>query len=214
MIVLVATLEAKVRPDLRNSTTREFRLNGHVPAVVYGKKLESKPIAVDSISFVKLVREVGRNGIISLTVDGDNKSHQVIVTDIQQDPIKGELVHIDFFEVDMTSKMDANVPVRLVGEAPGVAEGGMVSHLLHEISVRALPNEIPESIEVDISKLMIGDSVLVKELSQSVEINNDEEETIVTILHAPAEQEPGQNPEPDDDEGGHAPAEDVQGKEE
>ncbi len=192
---MTATLQAKLRPDMKKSTTREYRLNGHVPGVVYGKKTSSQPIAVDNVEFVKLMRDVGRNGIISLSVDGNN--HQVIVTDIQQDPIKGELVHIDFFEVDMTSKMDAQVPVRLTGDAVGVEGGGMVSHLLHEVSVRCLPSEIPEHIDIDISGLAIGDSIQIRDvrINGNVEITNDPEETVVTVLHAPAEKEDGQQPD-------------------
>ncbi|WP_078556481.1 50S ribosomal protein L25/general stress protein Ctc [Bacillus alkalicellulosilyticus] len=188
-------LKAEARKDLKNSATRKYRLNGQVPAVVYGKKTASQPVAVNGIEFIKTIKEIGRNGIISLGVN-DN-SHQVIVTEIQSDPLRGDLVHIDFFEVDMKSEIDADVRVSLVGEAPGVNEGGIVSHLLHQVSVRCLPADIPESIEVDISGLNVGDSISIGEIinNYSVAILNEPDETIVTVLHAAAEKEPGQGQE-------------------
>ncbi|WP_096203249.1 50S ribosomal protein L25/general stress protein Ctc [Bacillus sp. FJAT-45350] len=194
---MTATLQAKRRPDMKNSTTREFRLNGQVPAILYGKKTESKPIAVDSIEFLKTIRENGRNGIISLSVDSDNERHQVIVNEWQTDPLKGEFLHIDFFEVDMKSEMDAEVPVRLDGDAPGAKDGGIVSQLMHSISVRCLPTDIPEEVVVDISNLNIGDSIQIRDMvnTQKVDITNDPEETIVTVLVASAEKEPEQQPE-------------------
>ncbi|MDE5415991.1 50S ribosomal protein L25/general stress protein Ctc [Alkalihalobacterium chitinilyticum] len=189
---MAVALQATTRPDLKNSTKRKFREDGQVPGILYGKKIESQPIAVDQINFVKLIRDEGRNSIISLDVNG--KKHEVMVYDMQVDPLKNELVHIDFCAVDMSSEVDTEVKVHLVGEAPGVGEGGMVSHLVHQLSIRALPSEIPSEITVDISNLNIGDSIQVKDIigQQSVEITNDPEETIVTVLVQPAEQESGQ----------------------
>ncbi|MEB1809635.1 MAG: 50S ribosomal protein L25/general stress protein Ctc [Bacillaceae bacterium] len=189
---MAVALQATTRPDLKNSTKRKFREDGQVPGILYGKKIESQPIAVDQINFVKLIRDEGRNSIISLDVNG--KKHEVMVYDMQVDPLKNELVHIDFCAVDMSSEVDTEVRVHLVGEAPGVGEGGMVSHLVHQLSIRALPSEIPSEITVDISNLNIGDSIQVKDIigEQSVEITNDPEETIVTVLVQSAEQESGQ----------------------
>ncbi|WP_026673680.1 50S ribosomal protein L25/general stress protein Ctc [Alkalihalobacterium bogoriense] len=192
---MATALQAKVRTDLKRSATKEFRQNGQVPGVIYGKKLDSKPIAVDSVDFIKLIRDNGRNGIISLGVDNNN--HQVMVSDIQTDPLKGEVVHVDFFEVDMKSEIDADVRVTLEGEAPGEKDGGIVSHLLYNVTVRCLPNEIPEEIKVDISHLSIGDSIQISDIVQSVNVDivNEPEETIVTVQAAAAEEEPGQGQE-------------------
>ncbi|WP_216831198.1 50S ribosomal protein L25/general stress protein Ctc [Alkalihalobacterium elongatum] len=189
---MAVALQAKTRPDLKKSTTRKFREDGQVPGILYGKKVESQPIAVDQINFIKLVRDEGRNSIISLDVNGNK--HEVMVYDMQVDPLKNELVHVDFCAVDMSSEVDTEVRVQLVGEAPGVSDGGMVSHLVHQLSIRALPSEIPSEISVDISNLNIGDSIQVKDIvsQQSVEITNDPEETIITVLVQAAEQEPGQ----------------------
>ncbi|GAE27714.1 LSU ribosomal protein L25p [Halalkalibacter wakoensis JCM 9140] len=193
---MASVLQANPREDLRGSATRRIRKEGYVPAVLYGNKIESQPVAVTGIDFLKTVREVGKNGLFSLDVAG-KKKHQVMIHDIQIDPLKNEYTHIDFFEVDMTSEIDANVPVRLNGEAPGEKEGGMVSHLMYEITVRCLPGEIPEEISVDVSNLNIGDSIQVADIrsSVSVDISNEDEETIVTVQAPAAEVENEQAPD-------------------
>ncbi|KHF38335.1 50S ribosomal protein L25/general stress protein Ctc [Halalkalibacter okhensis] len=193
---MATVLQANPRDDLRGSATRKIRKEGYVPAILYGNKIESQPVAVMSVDLLKTVREVGKNGLFSLDVSG-KKKHQVMIHDIQIDPLKNEYTHIDFFEVDMTSEIDANVPVRLTGEAPGEKEGGMVSHLLYEIAVRCLPADIPEEITVDVSNLTIGDSIQVADIRSqvSVDITSEDEETIVTVQPQAAEQENGQAPD-------------------
>ncbi len=96
-----------------------------------------------------------------------------------------------FFEVDMTTEFDADVPVHLIGEAPGGKEGGIVSHLLYEISVKCLPADIPEGIEVDISSLQIGDSLQIADIRSNVNvtITNEDDETIVSVLPPTVEEE-------------------------
>ncbi|MDA3128857.1 50S ribosomal protein L25/general stress protein Ctc [Aliibacillus thermotolerans] len=177
-------LEAKPRPDLKKSVSKKLRKEGYVPAVLYGKETESTTVAVPSIELIKTLREVGRNGIIDLNIEGTDKKHQVIVHDLQVDNIKDELIHADFYEVDMKSEMESEVNVTLVGDAPGERDGGIVSHLLYTLTVRALPAEFPEEIKVDISDLNIGDVVQVGDLPENSKytIMNEPEETIVTVL--------------------------------
>ncbi|SFF03484.1 LSU ribosomal protein L25P [Alteribacillus iranensis] len=185
--MMSTVLDANTRENLQRSETRSLRLQGYVPAVLYGKETKSTPVAVPSIEFIKTLREVGRNGIIELEVSG--KKHKVIVHDMQVDPIKDHLVHIDFFEVDLKSEMEAEVAVNLVGESPGEKDGGVLSPLLYNVTVSALPADIPEEITVDISDLQIGDSIQVADLSsgEGYKITNEPEETVVTIL--PPDQE-------------------------
>ncbi|WP_158738516.1 50S ribosomal protein L25/general stress protein Ctc [Alteribacillus sp. YIM 98480] len=197
-----AVLEAKTRKDLKRSETKQLRLDGYVPAVLYGKETESTAVTVPNITFIKTLREVGRNGIIELDIEGENKKHKVIVHDIQVDPIKDYLVHIDFFEVDLKTEMEAEVAVNLVGDAPGEKEGGVLSPLLYNVTVRALPTDIPEEITVDISELNIGDSVQVSDLKsgKAFEFTNEPEETVVTVLppeqqHEPEDEAEGEEPE-------------------
>ena len=190
---MATVLKANPREDLRGSATRKIRKQGLVPAILYGNKIDSQPVSVESVEFLKTVRSAGKNGLFSLEVAG-KKSHQVMIHDMQIDPLKNEYTHIDFFEVDMTSEIDASVPVKLEGECPGEKEGGMVSHLMYEIAVRCLPSDIPEEITVDVSNLNIGDSIQIADIRSavSVTITNADDETIVTVQPQAAEQENGQ----------------------
>lgn len=199
-------LNAQNRSDLKKSETKRLRFNGQVPAIVYGKKMESQPVSVDSIELLKTIRDNGRNAIISLSVDGGGKRHQVIVNDLQMDSLKGDITHADFFEVDMQSEMDADVPVHLEGEAVGTQDGGIVQHSLYQLSVRALPTEIPEAIEVNIESLAIGDSIQVRDLSEGkkYEINNEPEEVVVSILPPALNNEPDEQQEQEEGEAAEA----------
>ncbi len=196
---MATVLKANPRNDLKGSTTRKIRKDGYVPAILYGNKIESQPVSVEGVDLLKTVRAVGKNGLFSLDVEG-KKKHQVMIHDIQIDPLKNEYTHIDFFEVDMTSEIDVDVPVRLLGEAAGAKEGGVVSQLMYEVTVKCLPSDIPEEIEVDISSLSIGDSVQVADIRSrvSVVLTSEDEETIVTVQAPAAEVEPEQL----EDEGG------------
>src|SRR5690606_39092728 len=107
-----------LREDLRNSATNQLRKDGLIPAVVYGKNQATEAIAVDNVELVKLLRDNGRNAIISLVLEGNNKL-QVMLHDYQNDPLRNELVHVDFFKVDMTEEMDVEVPIHLEGEPIG-----------------------------------------------------------------------------------------------
>jgi large subunit ribosomal protein L25 len=193
-------LKANSRGDLKGSTLRKLRNQGSVPAVVYGKDLPSKSVSIDEIEFLKTLKVAGKNGIISLTTDGE--TYDVITHDIQKEKLKGNIIHIDFYKVDMSAKMDANVAIHLVGDAMGVKDGGIIQQTLYEVSVRSLPADIPESIEIDISDMRIGDSLQVRDLPNfdKYEINNEPEEGIMTILPPALMNEPDEQQEMEDKE--------------
>ncbi|SEB20072.1 large subunit ribosomal protein L25 [Thalassobacillus cyri] len=189
-------LKANQRTDLKQSTSRELRQEGNVPAVVYGKDKEPITVSVNSIELLKTVRDEGRNAIISLDVEG-NKTVDVMLHEYQVDPLKDELIHADFYIVDMEQEMDVEVPVRLDGESVGSKEGGVLQQPLYHLQVRAKPNNIPEEITVDVSELEVGDSIMVSDLKQgrNYEILDDENQTIVSVT--PPEEMP-EEPETDD----------------
>lgn len=190
-----ATLKANKRDNSRKSIVKQLRREGKLPGVVYGKNSESKPVFLDSIDFIKTMREVGKNGVISLDVDGNQ--YFVMVTGLQSDTIKAEYIHADFQEVDLKAKIKAEVPVRLVGEAIGIKEGGVIQHSLHDISVSALPSDIPSEIQLDISELQIGQTITVGDYKEasSFEINNHSEEIIVSITPPNLGNDPSNQPE-------------------
>lgn len=193
-------LQAKQRDNSKKSTIHQLRREGDVPAVVYGNGLESRSISFNSSDFVKVIRKAGRNGVLTLKIEKDD--YPVMVHDLQYDTIKDELLHADFYKVDMKSEVDAEVNIHLTGEAAGHKEGGIVQQLLHELEVRALPAEIPDSIDINIEALNIGDSLSVSDIEKksSFEILNDPDETIVSVTPPQAEEEPeeaDENQEPE-----------------
>ncbi|MCA1032836.1 50S ribosomal protein L25/general stress protein Ctc [Bacillus timonensis] len=192
-------LEAKPRTEFKNSAKRKIREQGNFPAIVNGQN-ESKPIYVNSIEFVKTIRETGRNGIILLNVDQDK--HSVMLHDLQVDPLKNEVIHADFQIVNMKKEVEVQVNVHLIGDAQGVKDGGVLQQSIHQVSVRSLPNDIPASIDIDVTSLTVGDTVTIGDIQTngSYELNHELSEVIASILppkqeeeiNSGEEQEPGQ----------------------
>src|SRR5690625_4902478 len=202
MIKMAVKLRAEKRVDLKKSATKETRNKGRLPAVLYGKEKESKAISLDSIELVKTIRDEGRNAIISLDIEGDTPV-DVMLHEYQMDPIKDELIHADFYIVDMSEEMDVEVSLNLEGEPEGVRDGGVLQQPLYVLQVRAKPREIPEQISVNISELTVGDSITVADLTtaDNYEVLDEPDTTIATIL-APdtlddLEEAPDENQEPE-----------------
>ncbi|XKH50001.1 50S ribosomal protein L25/general stress protein Ctc [Chryseomicrobium palamuruense] len=151
-----------------------LRAKGFVPAVVYGYKTESTAIAVEEIELIKTLREVGRNGVMKLDVDG--KSVNAVLTDYQQDPIKGHLVHADFLAINMSEELEISVNVTPVGDAAGVNEGGSLTQANYQVTVRVKPSDIPDHIEVDVSELAIGDTLTLGEVRDKIDFEVLEED--------------------------------------
>lgn len=179
---MAVTLEAKKREDLKRSHTKALREAGEVPGIIYGYQVEPKAVTVNSLELIKTLRKEGKNAIISLQIDSD--AVDVMLHEYQIDPLKDELVHADFYAVNMQEEMDVQVPITLEGEAQGVKEGGVLQQPLYELSLRAKPTDIPEQIKIDVSDLAVGDSILVSDLKdgRNYEILEDEAATIVSIL--------------------------------
>lgn len=187
---MAITLKANKREDHTHATTKALRLEGFIPAVVYGKEKESKTISVNSIDLLKTVRDEGRNAIISLDIDNDEPV-DVMLHEYQTDPVKRDVIHVDFYIVDMKEEMDVEVSIRLEGEAVGAHEGGILQQPMYELQVRAKPRDIPEEIVVNVEELDIGDSIAVADLPTSdlYEFLDDEEATVATVLPPEEEEE-------------------------
>ncbi|WP_433746117.1 50S ribosomal protein L25/general stress protein Ctc [Falsibacillus pallidus] len=185
---MATVLEAKTREKGKRSDLRKLRMEGNFPAVVYGNKADNETIYVSEADFIKTIRESGRNGVISLKYDGNTQN--VILNDYQADTIKNEILHADFLVVDLSAEIDADVRVELTGTAAGVKDGGVLQQPLHEVSVTAKPNDIPESIQVDVSELQVGEVVTIGDVKgkYSVTINHEDDETVASIL-APRQEE-------------------------
>ena len=187
---MAVKLNAQKREDLAKSATNEIRNSGRIPAVVYGKSKDPKTVSVDSVDLVKTVRDEGRNAIISLQVEGGS-SVDVMLHDYQIDPIKNDLLHADFYIVNMSEEMDVEVSLRLDGEAKGEKEGGVLQQPFYEIQVRAKPNDIPEEIVVDVSELDVNDSLSISDLkvTGSYEFLDDPDTTIASVVPPTTEED-------------------------
>ncbi|WP_338752531.1 50S ribosomal protein L25/general stress protein Ctc [Bacillus sp. FJAT-52991] len=177
-----AVLEAKKRNSFQRSGLTQNREEGNFPAVVYGKGVDSESVYVNESEFLKTIKEVGRNGVISLKMEG--QKYNVILQDYHQDPLKNDIVHADFLAVDLSSDITANVRIDIEGEAIGAKEGGVLQQPLFELSVTAKVSEFPENITVNVSQLGIGATLTVGDIRSqcSFEINHEDDETIVSIL--------------------------------
>ena len=177
----------------KQSELKELRQTGKVPAVVYGFETENTSLSVDENEFIKVIREVGRNGVIDLEIaDGVT---QVMVNEYQFDALKNQITHIDFIAINMQTEVTVEVQIVLTGEAPGQKEGGVIEQPLFEVSVTAKPADIPETIEVDVSELNVGDAIHVEDIRSkgNFVIENEDADALV-IVSAPTEE-----PEVDED---------------
>ncbi|KKB35290.1 50S ribosomal protein L25/general stress protein Ctc [Bacillus thermotolerans] len=193
-------LETKKRNDFQRSAKTQLREEGLFPAVVYGKGTDPEAIAVSESDFLKTIKEVGRNGVISLNVGGNK--HNVILHDYQEDPIKGQIIHADFLAVDLSSEVTVDARVDLEGEAAGTKEGGVIQQPLFTMSVTAKVSEAPDAVAVDVSSLGIGDSLTVGDIRDrySFTIEHEDEEVIVSVLAPTLEAEDSGTEEEEADE--------------
>lgn len=159
-------VQAEARTDEGKGASRRLRHAGKVPAVVYGSDKEPVSISLDHNQFIRhLAEEAFYAHILTLVVDG--KKDQVVLKDLQRHPANdNKIIHADFLRVDATHEMTMTVPVHFVGEdvAPGVKAGGLVSHLITEVEVSCLPQDLPEYIEADVSALEMDASIHLTEL--------------------------------------------------
>jgi len=169
-----ATLEAVRREGTGKGAARRMRREGRVPAVFYGATRDEAgrpvavPIAVDPKEVVRILHsDSGANTLIALRLDAEDT--RVMIREYQLDPVTHHLLHADFYRVAMDRKVTVTVPVVLRGEARGIKQqGGLLDFVHREVEVECLPADIPESIEVDVSELLVGQSVRLRDLAENV----------------------------------------------
>ncbi|MDL5041519.1 50S ribosomal protein L25/general stress protein Ctc [Heyndrickxia coagulans] len=182
-------LEAKKREVKHHSSSRQLRRNGCIPGVVYGYQTENTPVYVNDAEFEKLLRENGRNAVLSLNVNGTQRN--VMVHEVQTDPLKNKIIHVDFLAVNMSEDVDATVRVILSEECAGVKDGGVLQQALHELSITTKPDQIPDAITVDVSNLQVGENITVADIrgQYGFTINHEDTETICSVLPPRQEEE-------------------------
>ena len=163
---------------------KNLRKEGSLPGNVYGKKIKSQAVVVSIKDFLKVFEEVGETGLVELVIGKDTKP--VLVHNLQIDPVDGLPLHVDFLQVDLTQKVTAEVPVETVGECPVEKQGlGTAVLVISEIEVEALPADLPERFQIDVSTLTeVDQTVYVKDIkvdASKVEIKNNPEDVVVKV---------------------------------
>lgn len=182
------SLQAEER-ILLGKKVKNLRKDGKLPGHVFGKGLETEHVSVDGKTFLKTFKEAGETGLIDLKI-GTEKVKPVMVRGVQYDPVSGQPIHIDFYQVSLTQKVKVPVPLVLIGEQPESVHLGetIVLQTLNEVQVEALPTDLVENIEVDISSLQnIDDAITVGQLSYDrakLTIDAGEEDIVVKLAPA------------------------------
>ncbi len=185
-------LEVTKREGTGKGVARRSRAAGKVPGIVYGRGMDPVSIEVDRRQFIQALQtDAGMNVLLGLDIDGETIT--TLPRQLQRDPVRGTLLHADFVKVDLTVEVEAEVPVHLVGgdQAPGVREGGVLEHPMHQVTVRCLPTEVPESIDADVSALNIGDSLRIADLPSTgnFEFVQDPDTVVASVAQPVSEEE-------------------------
>src|SRR6266480_1842017 len=204
-------LTVKERESRGSADARRLRKQGFIPGVLYGRGKSSYAIAVPERDLRRVLTGAGGlHAILDVVLEGRATTHASILKDYQQDPIRGHISHIDLQEVRLDQPIQASVTVQLVGEPTGVKEGGVLSQVQREINIEALPMEIPEHIDLDVSGMAIGDTLRLADLPamEGVTYLDSPEETVLATVTLPTrevEPEPEELPEGELPEGEEAP---------
>jgi large subunit ribosomal protein L25 len=199
------TLQVRERERRGSADARRLRRQGFIPGVLYGRGQQPHAIYVPERELRRvLTGSSGLHAILDVELDGQTTTHASILKDFQQDPIRGHISHVDLQEVRLDQPIQASVTVQLTGEPEGVKEGGVLSQVQREINVEALPMEIPEHIELDVSGMAIGDTLRLADLPEreGVRYLDNPEETVLATVTLPTRVE---EPEPEVEEGEELP---------
>jgi large subunit ribosomal protein L25 len=200
-------LEVKPRDDAGSAVARRLRAGGMIPGVLYGGGKKAHPFAVEERELRRvLTGEHGLHAILDVVFDGQKTAHHAVLKDYQLDPVRPKLLHVDLHEVRLDQVIQTQVAVEPVGESPGVKEGGALTLVLREVNVEALPMEVPDRLELDISGMAIGDSLRVSDISapEGVQLLDDPESVVVTVTPPTKVEEPEVEEEEEELEGEEA----------
>ncbi|MEN8112762.1 MAG: 50S ribosomal protein L25 [Actinomycetota bacterium] len=179
------TLRALTRTGSGTRPARRMRRDGQIPAVVYGKGVDTQPIAVDVRALLGVLgTEAGYNALINVEIEGGDEI-LTVAREIQRDPVRGDITHLDFIKVSLDVEIEAEVGLEYTGTPLGVKEdGGFIETIETSVMISALPTAIPTSIAVDISELSVGDTIKVEDLPEidGVTYATESDRPLVTVL--------------------------------
>jgi large subunit ribosomal protein L25 len=193
-------IEVQERESRGSAASRRLRREGLIPGVLYGRGKNPHVFCIEERDLRRaLTGPAGLHAILDVVVAGQKTTHPSILKDYQQDVISGRLAHIDLQEVRLDQPIQAQVVIELVGEAAGSVEGGVLSQVTREINVEALPLEVPERIEVDVSPMQMGDTLRLADIAvqEGVTYLDDPEETVIATVTVPTQII---EPEPEEEE--------------
>lgn len=187
------------RRTLTGKKVKHLRSEGALPANIYGPNTESVTITLDQLELRDVLKQAGETQLIDLRVEGEDEPRTVLISDVQRHHISGKPIHIDFYQVDMTEKIEVAVPLEIdTDEAPAIKERvGLVIPRLEEITIRTLPGEIPEDIEVDVSEMKeVGDTLYVRDLEavEQYEVVTDQDLVVLAVVEEETEEEIEEEP--------------------
>jgi large subunit ribosomal protein L25 len=189
-------LDVHAREAAHSRETRRLRRSGQVPGILYGGGEEPLAFAVGARDLRHALH--GKGAVLDLSVDG-GAATPAVLKDSQRHPVRGEIMHVDLLRVDLKVAIQASVPVELVGqdEAPGIIDGGILEHVTREISIEALPTEIPESIVVDVSKMEMNATIQLSEVEapKGITFLDDPETTVLASMTPPSVEPTTDEPE-------------------
>ncbi len=165
------TLKAAKR-DILGKKTRFLRRQGIIPTHIFGHNIKSLALQCDTAKLQRIIAQAGTTRLIALEIEGDKRPRSVFIREIQKDEVRGQLLHVDFYQVRKEEKIKADVPLVLVGEAPAMQiKGRMLTHALTSISVECLPDKLPPQIEIDLSRLEeVEQAIYVSDIALSPDI--------------------------------------------
>lgn len=180
-----ATIKAEPRETIGHAN-RKLHAQGQIPAVLYGAGHKSTPIAVDRHDFQLYMTHHGAAGVLKLEVEGEGKPINALIKEVQHNPVKGTITHIDFLAVRMNVAIHAVAPLNFVNDPVGVREGGVLTIALHEVNIEALPADLPESIDLDVETLEVGHTMTIADITPPSGVTLlDDPETVVCSVTAP-----------------------------
>ena len=193
-------IEVQEREQRGSAATRRLRRDGLIPGVLYGRGKKPHAFSIGERELRRvLTGPSGLHAILDVVLEGKQKPHHAVLKDYQADVITGRLAHIDLQEVRLDQPIQAQVVIELVGEAEGSVEGGVLSQVSREINVEALPLEVPERIEVDVTSMQMGDTLRLSDVAapDGVTFLDDPEETVIATVTVPTQIV---EPEPEEEE--------------
>jgi len=192
MSVQKHVIEVEARSGRGKGDCRRLRAAGRIPGNVYGLDREPFAVSVAPRAIEELLRtDAGRNAMITLSMGGSGETRQVLIRELQRDPLSESLLHIDFLRLDVTKPIQVNVPVRLTGVPLGVKnDGGILDFVHREVQVSCLPADIPGHMDLDVSELHVGQHVSVADIRFASGVSPvDPPDTIIAVVSAPRREE-------------------------